>query len=198
MAEKITNRKPRADAERNRQRLLDVAKVAFAQKGVSASLEEIAREAGLGIGTLYRHFPTREALIDEIYRDEGNRLVEAAHQLSAELAPLDAIQAWLLLFIGYLANKQIHADVLNCLISGQDDEGSDTLCTLSADAIVEALTLLMQRAREAGDIHQPIEPLELLCAIAGVATFGVDTDWEAGAKRLVGLMVSGLRNPMPV
>ncbi|MGM3275537.1 TetR/AcrR family transcriptional regulator [Ralstonia sp. 24A2] len=190
MAEKITNRKPRADAERNRQRLLDVAKVAFAEKGVSASLEEIAREAGLGIGTLYRHFPTREALIDEIYRDEGNRLVEAAQQLSAELAPLDAIQAWLLLFIGYLANKQIHADVLNCMVGGKDD-----VCTLSADAIVEALTLLMQRAREAGEIHHPIEPLELLCAIAGVATFGVDTDWEAGAKRLVALMVSGLRSP---
>jgi len=190
VAEKITNRKPRADAERNRQRLLDVAKAAFAEKGVSASLEEIAREAGLGIGTLYRHFPTREALIDEIYRDEGNRLVEAAQQLSAERAPLDAIQAWLLLFIGYLANKQIHADVLNCMVGGEDD-----VCTLSADAIVEALTLLMQRAREAGEIHHPIEPLELLCAIAGVATFGVDTDWEAGAKRLVALMVSGLRSP---
>nr|WP_261312590.1 TetR/AcrR family transcriptional regulator [Ralstonia insidiosa] len=173
--------------------MLDVAKVAFAQKGVSASLEEIAREAGLGIGTLYRHFPTREALIDEIYRDEGNRLVEAAQQLSAERAPLDAIQAWLLLFVGYLANKQIHADVLNCMAGGESD-----VCTLSADAIVEALTLLMQRAREAGEIHHPIEPLELLCAIAGVATFGVDTDWEAGAKRLVALMVFGLRNPTPV
>nr|WP_233177001.1 TetR/AcrR family transcriptional regulator [Ralstonia sp. ASV6] len=178
--------------------MLDVAKAAFAQKGVSASLEDIAREAGLGIGTLYRHFPTREALIDEIYRDEGNRLVEAAQQLSAQLAPLDAIQAWLLLFIGYLSNKQIHADVLNCMVSGEDGEGADRLCTLSADAIIGALTLLMQRAREAGEIHHPIEPLELLCAIAGVATFGVDTDWEAGAKRLVGLMVSGLRNPMPV
>lgn len=190
MAEKITNRKPRADAERNRQRLLDVAKVAFAEKGVSASLEDIAREAGLGIGTLYRHFPTREALIDEIYRDEGNRLVEAALQLSAERAPLEAIQAWLLLFIGYLANKQIRADVLNCMVGGESDA-----CNLSADAIVEALTLLMQRAKEAGEIHHPIEPLELLCAIAGVATFGVDTDWEAGAKRLVALMVSGLRSP---
>lgn len=190
MAEKITNRKPRADAERNRQRLLDVAKVAFAEKGVSASLEDIAREAGLGIGTLYRHFPTREALIDEIYRDEGNRLVEAAQQLSAERAPLEAIQAWLLLFIGYLANKQIRADVLNCMVGGESDA-----CNLSADAIVEALTLLMQRAKEAGEIHHPIEPLELLCAIAGVATFGVDTDWEAGAKRLVALMVSGLRSP---
>ena len=190
MAEKITNRKPRADAERNRQRLLDVAKVAFAEKGVSASLEDIAREAGLGIGTLYRHFPTREALIDEIYRDEGNRLVEAALQLSAERAPLEAIQAWLLLFIGYLANKQIRADVLNCMVGGESDA-----CNLSADAIVEALTLLMQRAKEAGEIHHPIEPLELLCAIAGVATFGVDTDWEAGAKRLVALMGSGLRSP---
>ncbi|CAJ0821507.1 hypothetical protein LMG18101_04648 [Ralstonia flaminis] len=198
MAEKITSRKPRADAERNRQRLLDVAKAAFAQKGVSASLEDIAREAGLGIGTLYRHFPTREALIDEIYRDEGNRLVEAAQQLSAQLAPLDAIQAWLLLFIGYLSNKQIHADVLNCMVSGEDGEGGDRLCTLSAEAIVEALTLLLQRARKAGEILHPIEPLELLCAIAGVATFGADTDWEAGAKRLVALMVSGLRNPMPV
>ena len=106
---------------------------------------------------------------------------------------MDAIQAWLLLFIGYLANKQIHADVLNCMAGGESD-----VCTLSADAIVEALNLLMQRAREAGEIHHPIEPLELLCAIAGVATFGVDTDWEAGAKRLVALMVSGLRNPTPV
>ncbi|AXV84787.1 TetR/AcrR family transcriptional regulator [Ralstonia solanacearum] len=188
MAEKITNRKPRADAERNRQRLLEVAKGAFAEKGVSASLEEIAREAGLGIGTLYRHFPTREALIDEIYRDEGSRLAEAAQRLSAELAPLDAVREWLLLFVGYLANKQIQADVLNCMVGGDD-----RLCTLSVDALIEALTLLIQRAKQSGEIRLAIEPLDLLCAVAGVATFGADTDWEASARRLVELMISGLR-----
>ena len=100
MAEKITTRKPRADAERNRQRLLDVAKTAFAEKGVSASLEDIAREAGVGIGTLYRHFPTRDALIDEIYRDEGSRLAEAARQLSEDQPPLEAVRQWLLLCCG--------------------------------------------------------------------------------------------------
>lgn len=189
MAEKITHRKPRADAERNRQRLLDVAKAAFAEKGVSASLEEIAREAGVGIGTLYRHFPTREALIDEIYRVEGVRLAEAAQRLSTELAPLEAVREWLLLFIGYLANKQIQADVLNCMVGGDD-----RLCTLSGDAIVEALTLLIQRAKQSGEVRHSIESLDLLCAIAGVATFGIDADWEASAKRLVALMISGLRD----
>jgi len=189
VAEKITIRKPRADAERNRQRLLDVAKRAFAEKGVSASLEDIAREAGLGIGTLYRHFPTRDALIDEIYRDEGNRLAEAAQQLSAELAPTEAIREWLLLLVGYLASKQIHADVPNCMAGGYDRP-----CSLSGDAIVEALTLLIQRAEQRGEIQLAIEPMDLLCAIAGVATFGADGDWEASAKRLVELVIAGLRS----
>ncbi len=193
MAEKITTRKPRADAERNRQRLVDVAKAAFAEKGVSASLEDIAREAGVGIGTLYRHFPTRDALIDEIYRDEGNRLAEAAEQLSKDLPPLEAVQQWLLLFVDYMASKQLQADVLSCMTGG-----SDRLCTLSADALVEALATLIERAKQRGEIGLAVEPLDLLCAIAGVATFGADLDWAASARRLVDIMVAGLRNGMAV
>ncbi len=189
MAEKITTRKPRADAERNRQRLLDVAKAAFAEKGVSASLEDIAREAGVGIGTLYRHFPTRDALIDEIYRDEGKRLAEAAQKLSKDLPSLEAMRQWLLLFVDYMANKQIQADVLNCMTGG-----SDRLCTLSGDALVEALARLIERAKQSGEIGLAVEPLELLCAVAGVATFGADLDWEVSARRLVDIMIAGLRN----
>ncbi|MBX9431132.1 TetR/AcrR family transcriptional regulator [Ralstonia pseudosolanacearum] len=188
MAEKITTRKPRADAERNRQRLLDVAKTAFAEKGVSASLEDIAREAGVGIGTLYRHFPTRDALIDEIYRDEGSRLAEAARQLSEDQPPLEAVRQWLLLFVGYLANKQIRADVLNCMT-----DCSERLCTLSGEVLIETLAQLLERAKQSGAIGLPVEPLDLLSAVAGVASFGADLDWEAGARRLVEVMVAGLR-----
>jgi AcrR family transcriptional regulator len=109
-------RKPRADAERNRLRLLEAARAAFASGGTGASLEDIARSAEVGIGTLYRHFPTRDALVSEVYRNEAEKLAAAARQLAETEAPLDALRAWLLLFVDYLSTKLILAEALRTMM----------------------------------------------------------------------------------
>lgn len=192
MTKRIPTRKPRADAERNRKRLMDVARVAFAEKGASASLEDIARTAGVGIGTLYRHFPTRDALLDEMYRDEGSQLAKAAERLSVELAPVEALREWLLLFVDYLANKQIMAEVLKCMTSAED---TDSAFVLSGEKLIEALDSLLQRGRRSGDIAQKLESLDILCAIAGVASFGSESGWETSATRIIEIMIAGLRTP---
>src|SRR5689334_7859041 len=114
-------RKPRADAERNRRQLLDAARLAFAERGAAASLEEIARMAGVGIGTLYRHFPTRDALVEQVYRHEAQQLAEAAVRLSEEPKPLEALRRWLLLFVDHLVTKQSMAELLNGLTGGPDE-----------------------------------------------------------------------------
>ena len=119
-------RKARVDAERNRQRLLEAAKAVFAEKAASASLEEIARAAGVGIGTLYRHFPTRDALIEAVYRHEAEQLALAATRLSAKHPPITALREWLLVFVDYLDAKYGMAAVLNLLVSGT----SRSLCRI--------------------------------------------------------------------
>src|SRR5579884_2699678 len=110
---KQTSRKPRADAQRNRERILHVAKLAFTRAGVDISLDEIARESGVGPGTLYRHFPTREALLEAVYRTEVEKLAAAEQELSRKLPPLEALRAWMLLFVDYIATKQLIAAALN-------------------------------------------------------------------------------------
>src|ERR1700719_35419 len=91
------DRKPRSDAQRNRERILSVAKLAFARSGVNTSLDDIAKEAGVGPGTLYRHFPTREALLEAVYRSEVEKLAAAEQKFAKEMAPIEAFRAWLLL-----------------------------------------------------------------------------------------------------
>ena len=195
MSKKGETRKPRADGERNRQRLLEIARAAFAEKGASASLEEIARVAGLGIGTLYRHFPTREALIDAMYLNEGSLLANAAERLSEELPPIKALHEWLLLFVGYLANKQILAEVLKCM-SPDSDTGSAFF--LSGEKLLAALAQLLNQARQNGDVAADVEPLDMLSAIAGVASFGSENGWESSARRIVDILVAGLRNEVGI
>lgn len=188
MSEKNIKRKPRADGERNRQRLLEVARVAFAERGLSASLEDIARTAGVGIGTLYRHFPTRQVLVDEIYREQGESLTAAAAELSRRLTPVEALREWLMLFIQSLENKQIMAGVLACM---SEDGGAD-YCALSGELLVTVLDGLLQDAIRSGSIREDIESLDLLCAIAGIASYSPDPKWEKSAKRLVNALVAGL------
>jgi AcrR family transcriptional regulator len=168
--------------------LLKAAKKEFSEKGGSASLEEIARKAGVGIGTLYRNFPTREALIDEIFGKKRDQLVEAAERLARERPPLEAVREWLLLFIEYLANKEIMAEILNTLTKRHDP-----LCVSSGEKLVEALATLLERGKRSGDIIQKVEPLDLLCAITGIASFVAEPEWESSARRLVGIALSGLR-----
>ncbi len=109
-------RKPRADAQRNRERILEMAKQAFTRSGADASLDDIATQAGVGAGTLYRHFPTREALLAAVYRTEVEKLAAAEKRLAGELAPLEALRAWMLLFVDYIATKKIIAPALSAMV----------------------------------------------------------------------------------
>src|ERR1700749_3521018 len=107
--QKIAPRKPRTDAQRNRERILEVAKEAFTRSGANTSLDDIAKQAGVGAGTLYRHFPTRDALLEAVYRVEVEKLAAAERELSVKLPPVEALRAWMLLFVDYIATKQLIA-----------------------------------------------------------------------------------------
>ena len=114
----IAPRKPRTDAQRNRERILEVAKEAFTRSGANASLDDIAKEAGVGAGTLYRHFPTRDALIEAVYRTEVEKLAAAERKFTEAMLPIEGLRAWMLLFVDYIATKQIIAPALNTLVGG--------------------------------------------------------------------------------
>src|ERR1700754_4986030 len=111
-------RKPRADAQRNRERIIEVAKLIFTRRGAEASMDEIAKRAKIGPGTLYRHFPTRDDLLAAVYISEVEKLAEAQRKFSAELPPVEALRAWMLVFIDYIAAKKIIAPALNAMAGG--------------------------------------------------------------------------------
>jgi len=182
-------RKPRADARRNREGLLEAAKTAFAEVGAEASLEEIARRAGLGIGTLYRHFPTRDAVVEAVYRREVQQLADAAPRLIESMAPAEALRAWMRLFIDYIAAKRVIAPALKLLVGG-----GSALYADSGARINEAIALLVERARASGDIRPNAESADLLRALIGFAYVNSAPDWEASARRLIDLLIDGLRS----
>jgi AcrR family transcriptional regulator len=181
-------RRPRADAERNRIRLLETAKAAFAEKGSGASLDEIARTAGVGAGTLYRHFPTRDALVAAVYRNETEQLVAAATRLADTHPPVIALREWLLLFVDYIATKHGMSEVLNSIVGGTSD-----LYSASTAQVKQAMAKLVDRAVTSGDIRLDLDPLDLLRALAGVANIGLGPDGERAAKRLVDILIAGVR-----
>jgi AcrR family transcriptional regulator len=182
-------RKPRADAERNRLRLLDTTKAAFAEKGSDVSLEEIAQSAGVGIGTLYRHFPNRDALIEAVYRNETEQLALAAKQLAETHPPVEALREWMFLFIDYIATKHGMYAALNSLVDGTSD-----LYAKAGTQITEAIELLTSRAVASDDIRLDMDPLDLLRAVAGVANVSAGPHWKLSATRLVDIMIAGLGN----
>lgn len=182
-------RKPRADAERNRLRLLETAKGAFADKGPDVSLEEIAQSAKVGIGTLYRHFPNRDALIAAVYRNETEQLVQAAKRLCETETPLAALRAWMLVFIDYIATKQGMYPALNSLASGTSD-----LYANSGRQISEAIGMLTERAVASHDIKLDLDPIELLRAIAAVARPSIGAHWMDTASGVVDIMIAGLQS----
>ena len=181
-------RKPRADAERNRVRLLETAKAAFAEKGSAASLDEIARIAGVGAGTLYRHFPTRDALVAAVYSNETEQLVAAAERLADTHPPVTALREWLLLFVDYIATKHGMSEVLDSIVGGTSD-----LYSASTVRVKQAVSKLADRAVASGDIRLDLDPLDLLRALAGVANIGLGADGEQAAKRLVDILIAGVR-----
>jgi AcrR family transcriptional regulator len=181
-------RKPRADAQRNRDSLLEAAKAAFAEAGPEASLDEIARRAGVGIGTLYRHFPTRDAVVEAVYRREVQQLAGAAPRLIESLPPAEALRAWMRLFIDYIAAKRVIAPALKSLVGGS------ALYADSSARINEAMALLVERARASGDIRPTADSADLLRALIGFAYVNSAPDWEASARRLIDLLIDGLRS----
>lgn len=183
----VAHRKVRIDAERNRLRLLETAKAVFAEKGSAASLEEIARAAGVGIGTLYRHFPTRDALIESVYRNETEQLMAAATRLKGEQPPVEALRAWLLLFVDYMAIKHGMSEALSSLVCGASD-----LYATSGAQITQAIAMLVDNATASGDIRLAVEPLDLLRALAGVATIATGATGTESAKRLVDILLAGI------
>jgi AcrR family transcriptional regulator len=185
---KPARRKPRADAQRNRERVLEVAKQAFTRDGASASLDEIAKEAGVGAGTLYRHFPTRDALIEAVYRTEVAKLAAAEGKFAETLPPLEALRAWMLLFVDYVEAKHIIAPVLNTYVGGPSK-----LYETSRAQISGAIDGLVKRAIKSGDIRKDLEPFDLLRALIGVASVASSPDWTQSAKRLVDILITGSR-----
>jgi AcrR family transcriptional regulator len=184
----FTDRKPRADGQRNRERILEVAKQEFTRSGANASLEEIAKKADVGPGTLYRHFPTRENLLVAVYRSEMEKLAGAARTLADTLPPMEALRAWLLLFVDAVETKQIIAPVLNTLVGDPKK-----VFEASYVQIHEALRGLVQRATRSGDIRKDLDPIDLLRALVGVANVATSPDWQQSARRLVEILILGAR-----
>ena len=189
---KASTRKPRPqlrkDAQRNRERILEVAKEAFTRSGANASLDEIAREAGVGPGTLYRHFPTRGELLEAVYRSEMEKLAAAEQKFAQELPPVDALRAWLLLFVDYIAAKHLIAPALNALVGDPKK-----VFEPSYGRMWDAIRALVKRAIKSGDIRKDLDPVDLLRALIGVANVATSPDWQQSARRLVDILISGSR-----
>jgi AcrR family transcriptional regulator len=191
MTKKSSNpvpRKPRTDAQRNRERILEVAKEAFTRSGASASLDDIAKQAGVGAGTLYRHFPTRDALIGAVYRSEVEKMAAAARRFAETMAPLDALRSWMLLFVDHVAQKQIIAPALNSVAGGPTRlyEGSRSLIHSAMDALVKS-------AIKSGDLRKDINSADLLRALIGVFFVGTGADSQQSARRVVDILIAGSR-----
>jgi AcrR family transcriptional regulator len=182
-------RKPRADSARNRQSLIDAAKVEFAQTGLNVSLEEIARRAAVGIGTLYRHFPNRDAVVEAVYRREVEQLAEAVPQLMVTLRPGEALHQWMHLFVDYIATKRLIAPSLATAVGSR----GTALYASSSDLITGAISTLVKRAIESGDVRKDCDPSDLLRALIGVSYGNPDAGWQASARRLIDILMDGLR-----
>ena len=183
-----SRRKPRSDARRNRERILEVAKEAFTRSGANASLDDIAKQAGVGPGTLYRHFPARDDLLEAVYRTEVERLAAAEQEFAQTMAPVDALRAWMLLFVDHIATKKIIAPAWNSMV-----DGHSKVFEASYGQIWDAIRALVKRAIKSGDIRKDLDPIDLLRALLGVANVANSPDWQQSARRLVDILIIGSR-----
>ncbi|WP_306910814.1 TetR/AcrR family transcriptional regulator [Rhizobium mesoamericanum] len=178
----------RADARRNREKLIEVAAAAFAQAGVETSLEDIARNAGVGIGTLYRHFPTREHLVEVVYRRELEGLAAAAKELAASHAPDVALEEWMRRFVGYIAAKRGMATSLKILMDSNASLFAEGIGILRA-----AAEGLLKTAADQGFIRSDIDTTDLLHALSSIYSLPASPEWRERSNRLIGLLMDGLR-----
>jgi AcrR family transcriptional regulator len=185
---KKTARKPRADAQRNRERILGVAKLVFTRRGAEASMDEIVRRAKIGPGTLYRHFPTRDDLLAAVYISEVEKLAAAQRKFSSELPPVEALRAWMLVFIDYIAAKRIIAPALNAMACGPSQVYQQTTRVME-----EAADALASRAVASRDLRADVDPMDMLRAIYGISSAGSTDDWPEKARRFVDILIQGSR-----
>ena len=181
----MATRPLRADAQRNRDRLLDVAVRAFSDDGPDVTLDAIAKEAGVGIGTLYRHFPTREALVDATYRNELGRLCDSVDNLSDDHPADEALRAWMDRFVAYMTTKRGMGDALRALIASGGNPFSE-----SRDRLTDAVTTLLRAGAEAGTLRSDLDPDDVLISLSGLTLATTDVG-QAG--RLLDLLMDGLR-----
>jgi AcrR family transcriptional regulator len=181
-------RKPRADGLRNREQLLTAAKAAFADAGPEVALEEIARRAGVGIGTLYRHFPARDALLAAVYQREVEQLTASAERLLAEHPPLAAFERWLHLLVDYLATKRVVAPALQAASA----EGA-RLYAASGVPVMDAMNRLSGALIASGEVRADVQPEDLTRIIMGLSQGYDRPDWPPSARRLISIVVAGLR-----
>ncbi|TDO54802.1 TetR family transcriptional regulator [Kribbella sp. VKM Ac-2527] len=176
----------RADAQRNRDQILAAAARAFSKCGLEATLEGIAKDAGVGIGTLYRHFPTREALIEAAYRNELAAVCDASPELLATMPPADALRAWMDRFVDYMTRKMGMADALRAVIAS----GANPYAQ-SFELLVGAIKPLLDAGAAAGEIRPDVSADDVLVSVSGVAlAAGTKRDQ---ADRLLDLLMDGLR-----
>jgi len=181
-----TTRRVRADAQRNIDALLDAAKAVFAASGVDAPVREIATRAGVGVGTVYRHFPQRSDLVVAVFRHEVDATASAARELADEYEPAEALTRWLRRFTGFFATKRGLAAALH---SG--DPAFDPLPAYFDGHLRSALTSLLTAAEAAGEIRGGVDPDDLIYAIANVSAG--EGARPGHAQRMVDLLVDGLR-----
>ncbi|TPG44844.1 TetR/AcrR family transcriptional regulator [Roseomonas nepalensis] len=181
-------RRPRADAVRNRERVLEAAKAVFSEGGTETGLEAVARRAGVGIGTLYRHFPTREALFEAVYRREVEGLTELARSFAAEERPLDGLRRWIEALVDFVATKKGMIAAL-ALAAHKPPE----LMAYTSGRLHEAIAILLRPAAEAGLVRPDIGPEDLLRTVIGVCYVQEGPGWQGQAMRLLDVFLDGLR-----
>jgi len=182
------SRKPRADALRNRDRLLGAARTVFSAGGPETSLEAVAQAAGVGIGTLYRHFPTREALFEAVYRHEVEQLADLAERLKKDTPPIEALRQWLRSVVKFVATKKGMSAAL-ALVMAKDSD----LVSYSSDRLTRAIGVLSEQAVAASEIRSDVSAEDMLRAIVGMCYTHDQPGWQKNVLRLVDVFVDGLR-----
>lgn len=181
-------RRPRVDAQRNRERILEVAREAFVRHGPDATLDDIARRAEVGPGTLYRHFPTRDDLLEAVFRDEVEKLTAAGERYAVTTPPLEGLRSWMLLFIDYVSRKLVIMPALDTVTGG-----STRLIEGSRAMVFGTFRTLVQRAIRSGELRADTDPEDIIRALVGVFHTTSLPDWEASARRIVDIVIDGSR-----
>lgn len=187
-SEASAERPLRKDAQRNRGMLLDSAAKLFAEHGVDYPLEDIARDAGVGIGTLYRHFPTRNALVEAVYRREVAVLCDSVDSLLATLEPIDALDAWMHNFVAYVATKRGLSATLRELMDAEPDLFTETRANIRT-----AASRVLDAAVESGEVRPVLDADDLVRAMSSICMSSDDPDHPERAARLVGVLLDGMR-----